>query len=459
MRGMRTPNAAGIAILVGVAVLVLNLALWVLYRDSRRSLQAELSRRLETVAGVLAHTLDPELVDRARGGPADFLVDAADSMLASSAYDSLREVLRDIADDTELANVRLYDADGIAFFDLSAPGRAGAEREVLDPAGVLAALAGTTGHSELYQSGSEYLMAGYAPVRDATAMPVAAVAVEADARFFASLRQLRFAMAASGLLSVLVLAGLGLTFARMQTSLRRTEAALQRAETLAAMGRMTASIAHEIRNPLGIMKATVARLRKRYENPEQPDERFGYIDGEVDRLNAILTGYLQFARDEPPRLETLDLVPLVERSLRSLAPELDGAAVRLETRLPAACAVQADAQRLQQVILNVVLNAVQAQPGGGALRVELTPAEGRVRLAFEDRGPGFDPAVRNRLFEPFVSSKEQGSGLGLAAARRIVEQHGGTIAAGDAADGGARIEIELPLAAGPPGPKASATGG
>jgi signal transduction histidine kinase len=441
-------RTAAIALFVALAVAVLNLALWILYRDSRAGLEAELARRLENVAVVLGRTLDPALVQRARSEHAQLITSGAppESLLTAAAYDSLRGALRDIAVHSDIANVRIFDDTGVAFLDLAAGADVAGAPEI-DPAGVVAALAGASTHSALYQSGREYLMAGYAPVPDSDGVSLAAVAVEADARYFEALGRLRFAMAASAVLSGLVLAGLGLTFARLQSSLQRAEAALQRAETLAAMGRMAAGIAHEIRNPLGIIKATAARLRKRYDDPQRPDERFVYIDEEVDRLNGILSGYLQLARDEAPRLEKLDLVPLVERGLRLVRPELDAAHIAVETNLPKTCVVAADGQRLQQVILNLVLNAVQAMPAGGTLRVRLAAADGVAALAFADTGPGFDPAVQSRLFEPFVSTKEKGSGLGLAIARRIVEQHGGRILVDEAPGGGAQVAIHLPLAA------------
>jgi two-component system sensor histidine kinase HydH len=439
---------AGIALLVGLAILLLDVGLWLVYGGARRSLEAELARRLETVVAVLARLVDPSLVERAatEAGVGRLDVADTDALFAVPATDSLRSLLRDIAADTDLANIRLADASGIDFLDLAAGPHEAGDREALDPAGVRAALAGVTAHSELYRSGAEYLMAGYAPVRDASGEPIAVVVIEADARFFAALHRLRLAMVASAAVSIALLAGLGVGFARMQASLQRAEAAVQRSESLAAMGRMAAGIAHEIRNPLAIIKATAMRLRRRYEDPQSPDEKFAYIDDEVERLDGILSGYLQFARDEPARLVPLDLAALVDRSLRLAAPEFEPSGVRLQADLPPACPVRADAARIQQVILNVVLNAVQAMPQGGKLRVRLVQTDGRVRLSFEDTGPGIDAAVRGRLFEPFVTTKEKGSGLGLAVARRIVEEHHGGIEARAGATGGTCIEIVLPAA-------------
>lgn len=442
MRASRTQRTTGIAVLVVLGIVVLNLALWLLYRESRRGLEAELGRRLENVVGVLAEVIDPGLVQR-----------AADEIPGAGAgpSDSLRALLRDVADATDLANIRVYDGRGVGFLEVTGLGRDAAP-EALDPSSVVAALTGSTVHGEPFESGGEFLMAGYAPVRDAAGNPRGVVAVEADARFFAAIARLRVAMIGSAILSAIVLAGLGLTFARLQTSLQRAQAAVQQAETLAAMGRMAAGIAHEIRNPLGIINATAARLKKRYDNPAEPDERFDYIADEVGRLNSILTGYLNFARDEPSERGPVDLVAVVERSLRWAAPELEAAGVRSELQLPAQCTVAGDAQRLQQLILNLVLNAVQAMPQGGTLVIRLAPHDGAARLTVDDTGPGFPPGARQRFFEPFVTTKEKGSGLGLAVARRIVDEHKGRITLGDAPSGGARVEIEVPLGAAGAGP-------
>ncbi len=432
-------RTALVATLVGVGIVVLNGAAWFFYRDARRGLEGELARRLENVAAAVAVTLDPDQVLRALFEPDP--TEPVEPGQFSTASDSLRARLRAVADAADLANVLLFDDRGLSRLDAGAAGTTGTPRDALDDVGVSAALAGTTAHTPLYQSGSEFLMTGYAPVRDATGTAVGALAVEADARFFAALRRLRAAMAGTAAFSVLVLGALGALFARAQASLQRAEAAVQRAETMAAMGRMAAGIAHEIRNPLGIMQATAARLKRRYDDPAHPDERFDYIRDEVERLNAILTGYLQFAKDEPLQLEPADLVPMVQRSLRLLAPELERAQIMVSVDLLPAATVRADAQRLQQVFLNVLLNAIQALPEGGRVTVQMTRADHRVRLAFIDNGPGIPASVRARAFEPFVTTKEQGSGLGLAIARRIVEEHGGSITLADGAGGGTRVEI------------------
>jgi len=441
---IRSRRLAGFAVFVALAIVILNLTLWLLYRKAYGVLEAELARQLENDAALLAQTLDPALAERAyrefrRHGA------APDSLFPAPACDSLRAWRRQIDDNTAFAGVVVFVPDGSDYVDLVA---AVSLQEVPqtphDPIAIEAALSGGSAHSDLYRSGSEYFMEGYAPLRDAVGTSIAAVAASADVRYFGALRRLRNSLLGIGAASVLLLAALGLLFARIEASLARADAAVQRAENLAAMGRLAAGIAHEIRNPLGIIKATASRLQKLYADPQRPDEKFEYIAAEVDRLNAILGGYLSFAKDEPPSLEELDLVPVLQRTLRLMGPELEAPGIGLEVDAPASCPIRGDPQRLQQVIMNVVLNSVQAMPGGGLLRVRLAADGGAVVLSCTDTGPGVPPALRQRLFEPFFTTKEKGSGLGLAVARRIVEQHGGTMTLGAAAGGGARVDIRLP---------------
>ena len=444
-----------VAVFVAAALTILNLALWVQYRNTRRDLTAELARRLENVAMALGSLLDSEqLVDawleqQSAGNAADSLgalpdsvAGAGDALTATARSILLRAQLAKIVAMTNLANITLYDPDGRPFLD--AVSGAQPIDDPLDHPGVLAALTGNAAHTPLYRSGSEYFMSGYAPV-PRRELPFA-VGVEADARFFAGLRTVRGSLFAVGAFSVLGLVAAGLFFARLQSRLARAETAMQRAETLASMGRMTAGIAHEIRNPLGIIRATAARLKKRYDDPARPDERFDFIAEEVDRLNAVLSGYLGFARDEPPQMEKLDLVPLLERAFRLMQPELENPPVRLEMDLAAPCSIQGDRQRLQQVVMNLVLNSAQAMPEGGTLHVRLRVENGQACLTFADTGPGIPPSLRERVFEPFFTTREKGSGLGLTVVRRIVEEHGGSIGLDTGTGGGARVDIRLPLA-------------
>ena len=429
---------------LAAAVTILNVTLWLQYRDTSTALEAELARRLENVAQILGAVLDPEQVVSAWYAQSQLALTAAapaDSMLLAPEALVLRAQLSTMLETADLANITLYDQDGRPFLDVIATGGGLLLQDPLYRAEVVAALRGSPAHTPLYRSGQEYLMGGYAPIQGGVTF---AVGVEADARYFASLRRLGQSLLLLGAGSVAVLVIVGVIHARAQSRLSRAEAAVQRAETLASMGRMAAAIAHEIRNPLGIMRATATRLKKLYDDPDAPDEKFDYIAEEVDRLSAVLDSYLGFARDEPPRLAPLDLAQLVQRTLRLMQPELDSARVALSTDLTATCSVSGDAQRLRQLLMNLVLNAVQAMGDGGKLHVQLQAQESGACLALCDTGPGIPPALRERVFEPFFTTREKGSGLGLAVVRHIVSEHGGEIRLGASDSGGTRVEVHLP---------------
>jgi signal transduction histidine kinase len=209
---------------------------------------------------------------------------------------------------------------------------------------------------------------------------------------------------------------------------------------------MAAGIAHEIRNPLGIIRATAERLERRYA-AGAGDPHFRSIPEEVDRLSAILAGYLAFAADRPSELQSLDLVPLVQQAAATDAAALAEHRVRLETQVEVAAApVRGDPARLRQVLLNLVLNAEQAMPAGGTVTVRLQadPRGGGFELRVADTGMGIPRTQLLNVWKPFFTSKPNGSGLGLAIARRIVEEHGGTIGIDSAEGRGTVITIRLP---------------
>lgn len=224
---------------------------------------------------------------------------------------------------------------------------------------------------------------------------------------------------------------------RLVEAMNRMLAEVRRAERWAVMGRMAAGVAHEIRNPLSSMKMTVQMLRQEARDAEPYD----LLLREIERLEltaAELTGTTQPLRREPTRLETAvdDVLDLMRRRLEHLG-------VRVQKRYEPAPPVPVDVARFKRCVMNLVLNGAQAMPNGGVLAVGLRARNGRVRLEVTDEGGGVPPEVRDRIFEPFVTTKQDGVGLGLALTRRIVEDHGGTIGF-ESAPRGTTFWIELP---------------
>ena len=240
--------------------------------------------------------------------------------------------------------------------------------------------------------------------------------------------------------------GLVITFQDL-TQVRALEETRRRQERLAAVGRIAAGIAHEIRNPLAAMRGSIQVLSSEANGDPAQAELMEIVLRESDRLNRIITDFLTYARPRQVELAETDLrEPLRETfTLLRHSPETRADHV-IEADFPEEpVRAAADAAALRQVFWNLARNALQAMPAGGTLRAELSRTEeGRVRVCFADTGDGMTPEQVERLFEPFSSSRAGGTGLGLSIAYQIVRDHGGTINVRSREGAGTTIIIELP---------------
>ncbi len=239
-------------------------------------------------------------------------------------------------------------------------------------------------------------------------------------------------------------------FNRMAASLAQRERRLLQMERLATVGRMSAQVAHEIRNPLNALSLNAELLEDEIDQLEEPAraearETLRQLQAEIDRLAAVTEGYLSLARPPDPERVPADLGELVQRVVAFLADELAGAGIEIEIELqPDLPPVPMDADQVRQVLLNLVRNAMEALPDGGTVRIAVARAEGGVALRVTDGGAGVDPAIREQVFDPLVTSKERGTGLGLAIVRQIVVAHGGTVDFESEVGEGTTFQIVLP---------------
>jgi signal transduction histidine kinase len=237
-------------------------------------------------------------------------------------------------------------------------------------------------------------------------------------------------------------------FNAMATSLGRQREELRRAERLAAVGRISAQITHEIRNPLNAIGLNAELLAEELGEAGAPAEARQLVDAisrEVDRLNGVAEEYLTFARLPRPSLGRQDLNEVVGSLLDFLAPELAAAGVTVERALaPGALGVRGDEGQLRAVFLNLLRNSREAMPGGGRVTVRTRRAGEAVEAEVADTGGGIPPEVLTRIFEPFYSTKERGTGLGLAFVHQVLVEHGGTIRCDSEAGRGTTFTIRLP---------------
>ena len=220
---------------------------------------------------------------------------------------------------------------------------------------------------------------------------------------------------------------------------------LSHAERLASLGEMVAGISHEIRNPLGIISSTGELLKQKIARTDTEVKLTDVIVEEADRLNGIVTDFLNFARPQAPNLMPCKVDEVIKKNLTFLAPEINKNSYEVHTRFASDIPeIQADPGLLYQAFLNILLNAMQAMPEGGAIYIELSAYGDILTILFCDEGPGISDETLNKIWEPFFTTKDKGSGLGLPIVRKIIEGHGGVIGIENAPEKGAQVTITLP---------------
>jgi len=423
----------GILITLALALLVADGVLLVLYRSMRNRLEAELGWRLVAVASGAAGVVNEE----------DWqLISVQDS----TQIDDLTRDLADLRQVNGVTTIFVFDLDRRTLFDLGGqyPINQANPALLVDLEAVTTALAGWPVATRLYSSRGGYLKSAYAPVTDRAHNVIGGVGVEASATFFETMKNMKHTLIGAALLVSLGLVVIGFAVARLVVSRELLEARLSRAETLAAMGQMTAMLAHEIRNPLGIIKGAAERVSKRHGLDE--DEVFRFIPEEVDRLEQTLNAYLDFAHPRAA-IEIEDLNHALTRTLEFLQVELERKSIQVETRFePGPFPVRGDPHLLRQALLNIFLNARDAMPSGGRLTVSLERRGPRALVTISDTGAGMTPDVLARATEPFFTAKEKGSGLGLAVVRRAVEDVRGKLEIQSRPQAGTAVILNLPLA-------------
>ena len=227
---------------------------------------------------------------------------------------------------------------------------------------------------------------------------------------------------------------------------RRLENRLRQAEHLATLGQMIAAVSHEIRNPLGVISSTAELLYKREKNNPTNAQMAQIIVEEVRRLNRILTEFLEFARPQIPKPTSCNITGVIDKVLTFLKPDLEDKNIEVIKDYRSLPFIEADSELLYRAFLNIVINAIQALSPGGEIRVTVDENQQKkgVTIIFSDNGPGVPEEILSQVFNPFFTTKEKGSGLGLPIVKNIIENHGGEVKIESEEGKGTRVIIFLP---------------
>lgn len=227
--------------------------------------------------------------------------------------------------------------------------------------------------------------------------------------------------------------------------LQKAEDAVRRSDRLAALGQLSAGLAHELRNPLGAIRGSAEILSRTVtaEN-EVAREVAGFISSEVDRANSLITRFLHFARPLELQPDTADLAHTIDRAIMRVEHEAPGISI-YKNYAPEIPPFRFDAELMESVLYNLILNAAQASPPGGTVTVKTRAKEGLAEISVIDRGSGIDPDNLNKVFNPFFTTKPEGVGLGLAIVAKIVDEHGGKISVESEKTRGSVFHVQLPM--------------
>lgn len=407
---------------------------FVAYHGIRTAFENESARRLQQLAELAASQISP----------AD-LADAREFGAVGTGLLNIQVQLDALTAATGLTNAAVVDSAGRVVYDvrtgLVEPGAA-SPYDSLDHESLARARAGGSVALPAFHLGGRESRAAAAEVPSA---PGTLIVTESAPGWSAQLARLRRDLALLAAVSVLAVAALAAVVMRANASQIALERRLSRSENLAAMGRMTATLAHEIKNPLAIIRGSAKRLGKLDEGSQRMADS---VVEEVDRLSETVNRYLQFARaGETGDLATGDAAGTLAATLDLVSGEF--AARRCALERPAALPatrVRLDDASLKQVWLNLLQNALEAIPEGGHVKVAFAQPAGRVRVTVADDGPGIPADVMARLGEPFFTTRAQGTGLGLYLSRQLVVGAGGRLELESRAQEGTTVQVELPLA-------------
>jgi signal transduction histidine kinase len=231
--------------------------------------------------------------------------------------------------------------------------------------------------------------------------------------------------------------------------LQRNFEQMKRTERLYALGQLSAGLAHEIRNPLASIAGAAGILRRSRQADQKNTECLDIISRECQRLNQLLTNFLDFARPREPRYQHVDVRRLLDSVIDLACHAIGKQSIELRAYVEARLApVECDPELLKQVLLNLIINAIQAMPAAGEVRVAARMQGDKLLIQVIDQGCGVGLEDRDKIFDPFFTTKENGTGLGLSVAHQIIEQHGGILSAEANPDRGMTFSVLLPLAHG-----------
>lgn len=431
--------AAGSVVLL-IIVLIVSFILWsgsILEKVSG-AMDEELGQRLYAISLLTAHLIEAQF-----GA-------AAKDQLDFYGFE-LKTILNSVKEENQLQAVFLIDENYDVIADDNLRFKLPEKRTYVqdDSLCLKSAWKGVTTASPLHIVEGNHFKSAYAPVINDDQEIMAILVVEANADFFDNLQAFNQSLMIAGILSLIIILLLAIVLYWVFMALLKSLEMMRRSERLALMGQMAASMAHEIRNPLGIMKGTADVLRELYDNPEKPNELFDFIPFEIKRLNRLVNDFLTFARGVKLEKRLSNIGDAITQVERDISREYQNPQIRIVTQIAEDLpSFEFDVDAIYRVIYNLALNSIQAMEKGGTLTLKATKTveqeQSHICVEVIDTGCGIAGNLE-KIFDPFYTTKTKGTGLGLAISQQIIEKHAGWIRAESKANEGTKMTFYLPV--------------
>ncbi len=420
-----------IIIILGlISLAALNLISWIFLQSLKKDLITELKNQILYIGQVTSRLIKGDDLERIVPG-----------MENSQLVLYYQQLLYDIKINNELENIVLLDPTGYLLIDfrLNYIIKDTLFAFPIQSNLVKKASLGETPDPFLIKSDDQYFLSAYLPILNDYEEPVAILVMDAPLKFFSTLIKFEVGILYLGIGGIFILITFSLIIMISTKRLFAAEDRMKEQDRLVQLGQMVATVAHEIRNPLSIIKGTAEVLKKKYENLD--DEMFSYIPTEIERLNQLVNQFLQFSRRSKLEMQQYDL----NKKLNELIPNLEDHRLEIEN-IGSIPLIKVDSNALKQVLLNVINNAFDSIDTDGKVTIRFF-TEGRrnrmVVIEVRDNGKGIKKEDLPKVFEPFYSTKASGSGLGLAISRQLIEQMGGKIQIDSQKETGTTVWIKL----------------
>jgi len=413
-----------------ILLLFANTLAWLYLQQVRGFFVTDLAFRLENIAQISAKLIDPsDLGYIMPEDPAD----------PNVLY--YQQLLSEVRRKNNLQDIYILSPAKEILVEIPGEFAGSLTRHDLENDLLEQAMAGNSSTGALQSLGEHKFMSAVTPITDVNNMVVGVLVVEAPAVFFDVLEQFNSGLFIFSGLTIIVIVMVGYLLWYSFQRLVIIQEQMQDQEHLVKLGEMAASIAHEIRNPLSIIKGTNDLIAKKYGTPG--DEFFRYIPAELNRLNKLIEDFLSFARVFTPQITDVSLPALIRKIMLGFeaTPQID-----YQIDIPKNLSnIKTDSGMLEQILLNIITNSQQAVQVNGQIKISVIPRDKYIHISVADNGAGIPADQISRIFDPFYTTKDTGSGLGLAISERLAGQLNGTLKVASETGTGTSVTLTLPF--------------